>query len=56
MVWFSMDSVSSDHAVASDMVYRLHALQRGSMFPKEPFTCRVHSVYPHAVNLNISER
>jgi len=55
MAWYSMESESPGTAVASDRGYRLAALQRGSLFLKGAFTCRVHSVFPHAVNLEIPD-
>jgi len=48
-----MESESPAYAVASEREYRLNAMQRGSLFPKETLGCRVHSVFPHAVNLEI---
>jgi len=55
MALYSMKSDRSGSLAVSDGGYRLQALRRGSLFPKDPFSCRIHSVFSHAINLEVSD-
>lgn len=50
-VWFSKGPDTTIGTYGS--IYRMDALFAGSLFPREPFDCIVHSVYDHALNLRI---
>lgn len=53
MAWYSMETSAEGTAVPPESVNLFAAIQRGSLFPKEPFSCRIHSLFTHAVNLEI---
>lgn len=55
MAWYSMESSAEGTAVPPESVNLLTAIQRGSLFPKEPFNCKIHSLFAHAVNLEIPD-
>lgn len=55
MAWYSIESDATGYMVASGSEYRVDALKRGSLFLKEPRACRVYSVFPHAINLEVSD-
>lgn len=53
MAWYSIESDATGYVAASGSEYRVDVLKSGTLFLKEPCVCRVYSVFPHAINLEI---